>query len=143
MSQSSIITGASCRLIINGKIFGAATSISVQRDQGVKPIIGIDSPIPQEIAPTGPFLVKGQITGLRTRDNRGFDGLQIVNASSIQDYFNQKYCTIELVDRKTNITIAKIHKCIFHTDSFQVSARQIVTITASFTGTFMSTEISS
>lgn len=142
MAQNSIITGAAVRLLVNGKIIGVGTSISIQREQGVRPIYGIDIPTPQEIAITGPYSVKGSITGLRTRDTGGFDGLQIVNASTLSDYFNQNYCMLELVDRKTNLTIAKVDRVIFGSDSIQVSARAVVTISASFIGTFLSTEIS-
>jgi len=142
MSQNSIITGAAIRLLVNGKVIGVGTSINYQRDQGIKPIYGIDIAVPQELAITGPYMVRGSINGLRTRETGGFDGLQVVNASTLADYFNQKYCVIELVDRKTGITIAKIDKVMFNSDSMQVSARAVTTITASFIGTFLSTEIS-
>lgn len=141
MSQADIVTSAACRLLINGKVIGVSTAISYMRDQGVKATYGIDSPIAQEIAITGPYMVRGFINGLRTRSTAGFDGLQIVNASTLSDYFNQKYCTIELVDRKTNITFAKIEKVIFNADSVQVSARNVIIVNASFIGTWLSTEI--
>lgn len=142
MAQQSIITGAAVRLLVNGKVIGIGTSISIQRDQGVKPIYGIDIPTAQEIAITGPYTVNGSIAGLRTRDTGGFDGLQIINAATLSDYFNQNYCTLELVDRKTNLTIAKVDRVIFGSDSLQVSSKAVVTISASFVGTFLSTEIS-
>lgn len=142
MAQADVMTGACVRLLVNGKVVGVGTSITIQRDLGVKPIIGIDQVTPQEIAVTGPYIVRGQITGLRTRATAGFDGLQIINASTLGDYFNQKYVTLELVDRKTNITFAKVNKVIFNTDTMTVQARQVVTITASFIGTFLTTEIS-
>lgn len=142
MGQMDIMTGAACRLLVNGKLIGVSTAITIQRDQGVKAIYGVDSPVAQEIAVTGPYTVRGSITGLRTRSSGGFDGLQIVNSSTLADYFNQKYCVIELVDRKTNVTFAKVNKVIFNSDSIQVSARQVITINASFIGTFLTTEIS-
>jgi len=142
MSQADIMTGAACRLLVNGKVIGVGTSITIQRNLGVKPIVGIDSVTPQELAITGPYTVTGTITALRTRSTGGFDGLQVINASSLSDYFNKKYCTIELVDRKTNITFAKVNKVIFNADTMQINARQVITITASFIGTFLTTEIS-
>lgn len=141
MSQADVMTGAACRVLINGKIIGVSTAITYTRDQGVKATYGIDSPIAQELSITGPYTVRGQINGLRTRSTAGFDGLQVVNASTLSDYFNQKYCTIELVDRKTNITFAKIEKVIFNMDTVQVLARNVITINASFIGTWLSTEI--
>jgi len=142
MSQVDIIVGAAVRLLVNGKVIGVGTSVSIQRDQGVKPIFGIDTPVAQEIAITGPYTVRGQITGLRTRTTAGFDGLQVINASTLSDYFNQKYCTLELVDRKTNIVFAKVSKVIFNSDTMQVNARTVVTITASFIGTYLTNELS-
>lgn len=142
MSQADVMTGAACRLLVNGKVIGVGTSITIQRDQGVKAIYGVDSPVAQELAVTGPYTVRGQINGLRTRSSGGFDGLQVVNSSTLADYFNQKYVVIELVDRKTNVTFAKVNKVIFNADSIQVSARQVIQINASFIGTFLTTEIS-
>ena len=142
MSQADIVTGSAVRLLVNGKVIGIGTSFSYQRDQGIKAIYGVDIVTPQELAVTGPYIVRGQINGLRTRASGGFDGLQIVNASTLADYFNQKYCTIEIFDRKTNITLAKIDRVLFNSDTMQIQARQVVTISATFIGTFLSTEIS-
>lgn len=142
MAQNDIIAGAAVRLLVNGKVIGIGTGISIQRDQGFKPIYGIDIVTPQEIAPTGPYAVRGSITGLMTRSSGGFDGLQVVNASTLTDYFNQRYCTLELFDRKTGITIAKVEKVIFASDSMQLAARSVMTITASFIGTFLVTQVS-
>lgn len=142
MPQNDVIQGAAVKLLINGKVVGIGTSISYQRDQGAKFIYGIDDPVAKEVAITGPYSIKGQITGLRTRSSGGFDGLQVINASTVSDYFNQQYCVLELVDRKTGVTFAKINKVIFNSDSLQVSAKSVVTISASFMGTFMTNEVS-
>jgi hypothetical protein len=137
-----VMSGACCKVMVNGKLIGVATSVSIQREVGVKPLMGVDNPLPQELAVTGPYLVRGQINGLRTRSTGGFDGLQLINVSTLNDYFNQKYITIELVDRKTNTTFAKVNSAIFTADSIQAVARQPITISGSFIGTFMTTEIS-
>lgn len=141
MSQASVIVGAAVRLLVNGKVIGVGTSVTITRDQGVKPIFGIDSVLAQEMAITGPYRVSGSITGLRTRDTGGFDGLQVINASTLSDYFNQKYCVLELIDRKTGVTFAKVTKVIFHSDTLQVSARAPLSISASFIGDFLTTEV--
>jgi hypothetical protein len=140
--NQDIIAGAAVKLVVNGKVIGIGTSVSVQRDQGVKPQYGIDTPVAQEISIVGPYTVRGSIAGLRTRSSGGFDGLRIVNSSTLADYFNQHYCVIELVDRVTGVTFAKIDKVIFNSDSLQVSAKSVVTINASFIGTYMANEIS-
>lgn len=142
MAQNYTIASAACRLYINGKIIGAATSITYTRDQGVRPIYGIDNPLAQEIAITGPYSVRGALSGLKVRFTGGLDGLGIINASTLQEYFNQNYCTIELVDRKLNRTIGKIDKAIFNVDSVSAAAKDFVTVSAQFIGTFLSTEIS-
>lgn len=142
MSQADVVTGAAVKLLVNGKVVGIGTSISIQRDQGVKPIYGIDVVTPQELAITGPYSVRGSITGLYTRSAGGFDGLQAINASTITDYFNQNYCVLELIDRKTGTSIAKITSVIFNSDSFQVSAKAVMSISGSFMGVFLATAVS-
>ena len=142
MAQNDIMAGAAVRLLVNGKIIGVGTSVQISREQGIKPIYGVDVVTPQELATTGPYTVRGSITGLRTRSSGGFDGLQVVNASTLGDYFNQKYCTLELVDRKTNTVFAKVDRVLFNSDTIQVSAKTVVTISATFVGTFLTNEIS-
>jgi hypothetical protein len=140
--QQDLIAGAAVRVVLNGKIVGFATSISVTRDQGVKPIYGIDQVNPQEIAVSGPYSVGGSLDGFRVRNFGGYDGFGVINASSMNDMFYQKSAVLELVDRKTNITFARIVGVIFHQDSFTVTNKAVITFSARFTGTYMFNEIS-
>lgn len=134
-----VISGAACRVVVNGFVLGIATGISIQRQQTVRPIYGIDVMLPQELATTGPYTVQGQISGLRTRYSRGWDGVGVINASTISNLLNQAYCQLEIYDRATNQLIAKVDKVLFYVDNMQVNARGVMTISAQFMGIFMTT----
>lgn len=136
-----IIAGAACRILVNGRPIGIANSISIQRQQTVKPIYGIDVMLPQEIAITGPYAVRGQISGFRTRYTKGWDGLGVVNASTVENLLNQLYCQLEIYDRASGELIAKVDKVLFYVDNIQVGARGLMTISAQFMGVFMSTPL--
>lgn len=134
-----LIPAAACRILVNNQNVGYATSIVYQRSQGVRVIYGIDDPLPQEIAITGPYSIQGQITGFRSRAGGGFDGLRAVNASSLTDYFNQNYSVIEIYDRGTGQLIGKVDKAIFHVDSVNITSKGLITLNANFVGTFLTT----
>lgn len=142
MSQQSLVTGASSKVVVNGKVVGFATSVSVSRNQGIKALYGIDVITPQEIATTGPYSVTGSMSGFRVRDIGGHDGFGIVNASTVQDILNQKYCVLELVDRMSNVTYARVVGVIFDRDTITTSVKERNTFSANFTGIFYYNETS-
>lgn len=136
MPQQELITGASTKVVVNGKVVGFATNVNINRSQGVKPIMGIDVITPQEIAVTGPYSVTGSMGGFQVRSIGGPDGFGIVNASTVQDLLNQRYCVLELIDRANNTTYARVVGVIFDRDSISVSTKGVNTFTANFTGMF-------
>jgi hypothetical protein len=140
--QQELVNGASTRVVVNSKIVGFATDVSIRRSQGVKAIYGVDVVTPQEIAVTGPYSVTGTMAGLRVRDIGGHDGFGIVNASTVQDMLNQKYCVLELVDRANNVTYARVVGVIFDRDSITSSSKNLNTFNASFQGLFYYNETS-
>jgi hypothetical protein len=137
MSSPKILTGAGVKLLINNKVVGFATGITITREQGVRPIYGIDDPTPQEIAITGPYKVDGSLTGLYLSEITNPNMAGIINAATLQQYFDQKYCTIQIVNRKNGIIMAKIENVVFHSDSWRLEARAISTFSANFIGKFL------
>lgn len=133
--------GASVRLIINGITLGFATGLSFTRSTASKYIYGIDSPYAQEIVNTT-YSVGGTLTGVRVRASGGLDGFGIMDLSTLQSYFNQKYCTLEIVDRSSNKTMYTIQKVVFDQDSWTIQARSIITFSGNFKGVFVSNEVS-
>jgi hypothetical protein len=138
--QQVIQTGPGVKLLINGIVVGFATGINFTRSINTKEIYGIDSPLPQEIVATT-YSVRGNLTGLRIRDSGGLDGYGIMDISDISRYFNFKYSTIEVVDRATSKTIYTIQKCVFDSDTWNITARAPITFSASFKGTFITNEV--
>lgn len=140
--QQLLIAASACAVKINNTVIGYATSVQITKSQGMKVIHGIDNPFPQEIAITGPYMVQGTISGFRSRIQGGWEHLRAVNASTIKDYFNQHYVTLEILDRATGELIARVDKALFTTDSISVGARGVVTMDASFVGHFWTTPLS-
>lgn len=133
--------GAGVKILINGSIIGFATGLSFTRQANSKFIYGIDSPIAQEIALTT-YAVQGTLTGFRVRDGGGLDGPGIMDLSTVAQFFNFKYCDIEVVDRVTNKSIYIISKCVFDSDSWSLQAKSLITFNANFKGTFVTSESS-
>lgn len=138
--QQEVLNGAAIRISINGRVVGFATGVSFTRNQGMDAIYEVDNPFPAEIRPTR-YSVVGSLTGIRTRGSEGLDGAGIINTASINSFFSQSYCVLEIVDRATSIVLYKIHNVMFDNDSWSINARSLVTFNARFTGQFMSTEL--
>lgn len=134
--------GAGIVVKVNGNVVGYATSIQYNRQLGVKPIYGIDSPFIREIGITGPYQVTGTMAGFRLRDSGGLEGQAVMNASNPDDYFNQKYVSLEIIDRLSGASIGIISQAIFLADSWNIDARNPVTFSASFIGVFINNELS-
>lgn len=139
--QQILQTGAGVKLLINGSVVGFATGINFSRSQGIKVTYEIDNPFPVELAPTT-YLVQGALTGLRLRDSGGLDGGKIMDISTPQKFFLQKYVSIEIVDRVSGKTLFTIQKAMFDQDSWTIAARQMIGFNATFKGVFVENEAS-
>lgn len=99
----------------------------------------VDSPYAAEIMPTN-FTVNGTLTGIRLRDNGGLDGSKIMDLSKIQSIFYQQYTSLVVVDRVTNKNIYTFSKVMFDSDSWTISAKNVITFSASFKAVFITNE---
>lgn len=117
------ISGASLKLYINGIPFGIASSISWKTNAGRKPLYGIDSVLPFELAP-GAQAVTGTITCTRLRGDGGLEGRGL----SAPDHFIalEKYIDILIIDRVTGLTVLKVDKAAINTQSWQATARGLL-----------------
>jgi len=140
MAQQQLQPGAGVILRINGSVVGFATALSFSRSQNIKVIHEIDNPFARELAPTT-YSVSGSLGGFRVRDQGGLDGPGIMDISTIQSFFYQKYAVIEVVDRLSNKVLYTIQKVLFENDSWTVQARGIITFSANFRGIFISNEV--
>ena len=136
MGQSITIPSAAITVYVDNQIIGFATTISYNRDLGIKTIYAIDDPTPQEIAITGPYTITGSLSGFAVISSQDHNRL-LVHANTISEYFNQKYATIEVKNRTNSTVQFKITNCIFHSDSWSTEAKGIGQWRASFTGMFL------
>lgn len=145
MPQQQIQTGSGVVVKVNGKVVGFATGLTFTRSQNLKVIHEVDSPFAAEIAPTT-YSVSGNMTGFRLRDSGGLDGAgkgnQIMDLSTVDSYFYQKYATIEVVDRVSNKMMYSFRGVLFDQDSWSITTKNIITFSASFRAIFVSNEAS-
>ena len=141
--QQQLIAGAACKLYVSGNLVGYSTGISFTRSFGIRPIYEVDSMVPAELSISGPYSVSGTINGLYTRISHGPDGTRLTNGGSLDGLIKQKYCTIEILDLKTGISLGKIIKALVTTDTWNIPVKGVMTVNCSFIGVFMQTEASS
>lgn len=133
-------TGSGVKIVANGRVIGFATGLAFQRTQSTKTIYELDNPLAREIAPTT-YSVSGSLSGIRVRDQGGLDGASLMDLSSIQSFFYQKYCVIEIVDKLTNKVIYTFQYVMFDSDSWQMNAKSVITFNANFKAVFLSNEV--
>jgi hypothetical protein len=105
MSQPLVLTGAHIVLYVNNKIYKEVQSITLSVDYGESEIYGIDSPWPQEIAPTK-VAVRGSVQGIRVKYS---GGLQASNMRPLfTDIAASPYVSIRIHDRSTGEDIVFI-----------------------------------
>lgn len=136
MSQN-ILTGAGCKLSINGTVVGFATGINWTRSAGTKPIYEIDNPFMVDIIDTT-YSVTGTMTGLRLRGAGNLDAT--VNLEKTQNVFKRNFATIEVIDRLSGNIVASINNVMFDNDSWNVSAKSMIGFNVQFKGQFVSSE---
>lgn len=134
-------TGAGVRIIGNGITIGFCTNLSFTRQQNVKVINEIDNPYPRELAPTT-YMVSGNLAGFRAANMGGLDGATLMNISTVRDFFYQKYVQLQVVDRVSDKVIYTIQNVMFDSDSWNIGTKSVITFSASFKGTFISSEVS-
>ena len=122
MFQRSI-SGAGLKLYINGIPFGICTSINWASNAGRKPLYGIDSVLPHELAP-GAQAVTGSIACMRLHNDGGLEGRGIAVPDS--KIMLEKYIDIMLVDRVTGKPVLKVDRAAVNNQSWSVSARGLL-----------------
>jgi len=137
--KSPVVTGAGVKLIINGKVLGLATGISIQRSTGVKTVYEIDNPLPVEFIDTQ-YTVSGSLSGIRIIGFGGVEQNNIMSISSVQELLTRNYCSLQVVDRATGVTLYSVANVIFESDSVSFQPRSQTSFNANFRGMFVTTE---
>jgi hypothetical protein len=125
------LSGALCRIYINGKVYKEAQSVSYSFDHGITEIFGIDSSFPQELA-DGRKTVSGTVNGIKIR----YSGdLQAYNAISLtKDVLKNPYISIRIEDRSTGETLLFVPNARIVSEQMGVATRRTVTYSFSFKG---------
>ncbi len=126
-----ILTGALVKLYINNTQYKEVQQVSWAIDYGEYEIFGIDSPFPQEIAPTK-VTVKGSIQGLRVRNS---GGIQAIDARPLARHIlSAPYISIRIQDRSTGEDLIFIQSAKVTGQTVSVGAKGTLKLSFNFTG---------
>lgn len=120
-AQSLIVTGASVRVFINGRLYGNVTSFKFTSETPGKEIHGLDSVEPDEIATTV-ARVSGSLGMYRLIASGGLQGIGV--QPEYADLPAGKYFTLSLVERSTDTTIFEASQCRAERESWDFAAKQ-------------------
>ena len=123
MSNALTITSASVVAYINGKICGRVVSFRWSSATPRKKIIGIDSGVPQELAPTT-FMCSGTLELLRTHLDGGVEALGMTAHSS--QVVREKMFTLTIIDRLTDTQLFRADYCSVEDQQWSIPQKGIV-----------------
>jgi len=138
MSRAKVITGAAVICYVNGGLFGRVTDFSWRSATPRKANYGLDSVDPHELAPTT-TKISGSLRLLRTVADAGAEGAGM--AANYEDLPREKYFTLQLVDRATDIVIFQAQYCSTTMQAWNVPTKGTVTGTLEFEAISWSNEL--
>jgi len=127
-----VISSGLTRLYINNKILTTTQTVSMENQTGEYEIWGINAPYPQEIAGGGQRSVRGTISGVRTKNSGGLQGVGAIPLFS--DVAASNYVSLRLEDRSTGETLWSIPKCKLSNVQETISIKGTYKITFQFIG---------
>ena len=131
MAKTKSLRGADCKLYLGGKLYNEVQSISLIIDFGEQEIWGIDSPFPQEIAPTH-ISVQGSVTGVQIK---GLGGLQAYGITSkIEDILYAPYLSFRVNNRANDEDIIFIKHIKVSQEQIQIMTKGVVKVSFNFKG---------
>lgn len=130
MAQSTVLTGAQCKVYVAGVLY-PATSIQYTIDYGEQEIFGIDLVHPQEIATTR-ITVQGSISGFRVQLSGGIQGTGI--RSKINDVLYAPYVSLRIQDRKNEVDILFVNNIKVTSESLSINSKSTAMVDFSFKG---------
>lgn len=138
MGQFSLVTGAGTKCYINGLLVGEVFSINYRSATNRRPIMGLDSGEPYELASTT-TKVSGTIGLYRKTGLGGLEGYGIV--SDFENAPRELYVSIRVVSRQTGEAIFECNNAAITDQSWSVAAREIMKGSFSFEGISWRNEI--
>lgn len=123
MGKSLIITGARVVAYINGQRFGRVTDFKFESATPRKPIYGLDSGEPYELAPQT-TRITGSLGLYRTVGDGGIEGPGIV--ARFEDLPREKYFSLTLIERSSDKVIFRADNCAVMSQSWSVSIKGVM-----------------
>lgn len=135
--SAATISGAQLLCYINGQLFGRIVGFNYQSSTPSIDVRGIDSDQPFEFM-SGTTSLTGSISCYRLSGDGGLENLGVT--SKYADLTLLKYFSIQIIDRKNNLSIFKAQKCRLENQNWSVGSRGIMQGSFSFKGFAYDTE---
>jgi hypothetical protein len=123
MASPSIMVSAHVVCYINNKMLGVVTGFSWTSNTPRKEIRSIDIPVPVELASTTTS-VSFSMSVLRATGDGGMQGSGVVVPQNLVS--REKYFTILLVDRATDLPVFKADFCQTDSESWTVTPKSLL-----------------
>lgn len=137
MAQSQVLASAHLKCNVNGRLLGWTSGFHPRIRTPVRRAQGIDTALTFELMPTT-YEVAGSMQVYRGRAQGGAEGLGM--AAFARNLLLQKYCTIELLDRVTDLVVFKFGSCLITEQNWDISPKGLVVGQFAFEGCEYSNE---
>lgn len=138
MARARTVVGAHLICFINGQPFGRITHFTFQSATPRRPIYGLDSMDPYELAVTQ-AKIRGTMRIYRTVGDGGAEGAGIT--ANFDDLPREKYFTVQLIERGSDKIFFQAELCSVVTQSWDVPAKGVVSGTIEFEAITWNNEI--
>lgn len=135
---AKVITGAHIVCYINSKLFGRVSSFNWDSQTMHKPIYGLDTADPFELA-ASQTKIGGTMTLYRLHSDGGAQGAGMV--PKYEDMPRGRYFTVSLIDRSNDLLLFEARYCVVQSESWNVPAKGIITGSVHFEGIDWSNEV--
>lgn len=121
--QSTTVASARVLVYINAQPFGRCVGFEWTSDTPRRDVAAVDSLMPYELIPLFTRVV-GSVSIIKTVGDGGLEGAGIV--AQIPRIPEEKYFTISLVDRRTDLVLFRADNCSVTSQAWRVEPRDIV-----------------
>jgi len=129
--RNQIAQGSRAIVYINGRRFGRAISLDFSSSTPTRSIDTIDNVFPEEIATTR-TKIRGSLACYRLIGDGGIEGIGI--STSFDLLPRQRYFSVEVRDRVTDLVIFHADYCRVEEQSWSLRSKELMTGSFSFTG---------
>lgn len=140
-NKPQLLSGARGKIVVNGKIWGYATDISIDAPVSVRAVHTLNSVSARsvETLQAGPCTVSiGRVIPVSNMDGTPLDtsAINTQAAPTIINMLKSEDITIDLVDNVTGKTYASVRNCRFAGRSMSLSASSLASERLSFMGIY-------